>query len=51
MPWFALRHVSEDDLRAVYRFVRDPGPAGVAPEEEPTTAYIVFVPLVPARKP
>ena len=32
MPWFALRDMSDDDLRAVYRFVRSLGVAGeVAP--------------------
>ena len=35
MPWFALRDMSEDDLRAIYRFVRHLGPAG-----EPAPAYV-----------
>jgi hypothetical protein len=35
MPWFALRDMSSDDLRAVYRFVRHLGPAG-----EPAPAYV-----------
>jgi len=30
MPWFALRDMSEQDLRALYRFVRHLGPAGAA---------------------
>jgi len=30
MPWFALRDMSEADLRALHRFVRSLGPAGEA---------------------
>lgn len=30
MPWFALRDMSETDLRALYHFIRALGPAGVA---------------------
>jgi mono/diheme cytochrome c family protein len=35
MPWFALRDMSEADLRAFYRFVRALGPAG-----QPAPAYV-----------
>lgn len=35
MPWFALRDMSHDDLRAIYRFVRFLGPAGT-----PAPAYV-----------
>ena len=35
MPWFALRDMSSDDLRALYRYVRHLGPAG-----EPAPAYV-----------
>ena len=28
MPWFALRDMEESDLRSLYRFVRELGPAG-----------------------
>jgi mono/diheme cytochrome c family protein len=35
MPWFALRDMSEQDLRALHRFVRALGPAG-----EPAPAYV-----------
>jgi mono/diheme cytochrome c family protein len=35
MPWFALRDMREQDLRAIYRFVRSLGPAG-----EPAPAYV-----------
>jgi mono/diheme cytochrome c family protein len=35
MPWFALRDMTEDDLRAFHRFVRSLGAAG-----EPAPAYV-----------
>jgi hypothetical protein len=35
MPWFALRDMSQQDLRAVYRFVRSLGAAG-----KPAPAYV-----------
>lgn len=35
MPWFILRDMADDDLRALYRFVRSLGPAG-----EPAPAYL-----------
>ena len=35
MPWFALRDMDEDDLRSLYRFVRELGPTG-----EPAPAYV-----------
>jgi mono/diheme cytochrome c family protein len=50
MPWFALRQMSDSDLRDVYRFIRSLGPKGhpaplpVAPGQDPTTPYILFVP-------
>ena len=28
MPWFNLRDMSDDDLRAMYRFIRELGPKG-----------------------
>jgi mono/diheme cytochrome c family protein len=48
MPWFALHDMTEQDLRAIYRFVRHLGPSGVAapaflpPEQEPKGPYIQF---------
>jgi mono/diheme cytochrome c family protein len=53
MPWFNVRAMSEVDLRAFYKFVRglgppgDPAPAYLAPNVEPKTPYIVFVPKPP----
>ena len=35
MPWFALRDMQAADLRAIYRFIRHPGPAG-----EPAPAFL-----------
>jgi mono/diheme cytochrome c family protein len=48
MPWFALREMSEQDLRAIYRFIRKLGPAGepapayLPPDQEPPKPYIQF---------
>jgi hypothetical protein len=33
MPWYILREMTEQDLRAMYRFIRSVGPAG---EQAPT---------------
>jgi hypothetical protein len=44
MPWFALRDMTREDLRAVYRYIRHLGPAG-----EPAPAYVP--PGQPARTP
>lgn len=48
MPWFALRDMTEQDLRAIYRFIRKMGPAGepapayLPPDKEPEGPYILF---------
>ena len=48
MPWFVLREMTEQDLRAIYRFIRTLGPAGepapayVPPGQEPPHPYILF---------
>lgn len=48
MPWFALREMKEDDLRAIYRYVRHLGPAGkpapayVPPDREPKPPFVTF---------
>ncbi len=50
MPWFALRDMSDDDLLAVYAYIRSLGPAGIAaptaaaPGQAVTTPYIEFMP-------
>jgi len=52
MPWFALRDMASQDLRAIYRFVKYLGPAGEAapaylpPGQEPKGAFVQF-PLPP----
>ncbi|MFB9847365.1 cytochrome C [Oceanisphaera arctica] len=48
MPWFALRDMTETDLRAIYSLVRYLGPAGepvpayVPPEQEPVGPLVRF---------
>ncbi|HJT60207.1 MAG TPA: c-type cytochrome [Burkholderiales bacterium] len=41
MPWFNVRAMTQDDLRAMYRYIRSLGPAG-----KPAPAY-----LPPGKKP
>jgi mono/diheme cytochrome c family protein len=53
MPWFNLHAMTEDDLRAIYRYTKAMGPAGkpapayVPPGEEPQTPYFSFEPQMP----
>ena len=52
MPWFALRDMSEPDLRAAYRYIRSLGPAGgAAPAYVPpggkVTGPVVMFPAPP----
>ncbi len=58
MPWFALRDMSDADLRAMYRFVRSlgakgtPAPTYAPPGQPVATPYIEFAPKnlpAPAR--
>ena len=48
MPWFALRDMTAQDLRAIYRFTRYLGPAGepapayMPPDQEPKGPYVLF---------
>lgn len=48
MPWFALRDMSEDDLRAIYRFTRHlgaagaPAPAYLTPKQMPEGPFVQF---------
>lgn len=50
MPWFALRDMTDADLSAIYRCIRELGPAGkpapvaVAPGSPVNTAFIDFMP-------
>ncbi len=53
MPFWALNTMTEQDLRAVYQFVKGLGPkglrapVGLSPGEEPKTPFILFVPQAP----
>ncbi|MGE0006604.1 MAG: hypothetical protein AB7S92_13550 [Parvibaculaceae bacterium] len=55
MPWFNLRVFAEDDLRAIYRYVRSmPAddsavPDYVPPDGQPATPHIVMVPQAPKQ--
>jgi len=57
MPWFALRDMTDADVRAIYRYVKSLGPAGkaaptyVPPGGNVTTPFIVFVPQAPPAAP
>jgi mono/diheme cytochrome c family protein len=48
MPWFVLREMTEYDLRAIHRFIRNLGPAGkpapsyLPPDQEPKEPFILF---------
>ena len=48
MPWYTVNKMHEDDLRALYRFIRSlgepgkPAPAYVPPDQEPSTPYALF---------
>lgn len=50
MPWFSLRDMSDQDLKAIYAFVRslggkgEPAPAYVPPGQSAQTPYFEFVP-------
>jgi mono/diheme cytochrome c family protein len=50
MPWFNLNAMHDEDLRALYQFIRYLGPAGepapafVPPGQEPATPYATFPP-------
>ncbi|NMF89176.1 cytochrome C [Aromatoleum petrolei] len=53
MPWSSLRAMSESDLLAIYRYLRDlgaagePAPQAVAPGQPIATPHFVFVPQPP----
>jgi hypothetical protein len=48
MPWFVLREMKEQDLRAIYRFIRHLGLAGepalayIPPDHEPKQPFSLF---------
>lgn len=55
MPWFGLRDMADEDLRAIYRYVRAAGPAGqpapawVPPGQAVSTPVIDFPAPPPAE--
>lgn len=56
MPWFTLNEMKEQDLRALYQFIRHLGPGGqpapafVPPDQEPKPPFALFPPPPPAKK-
>ncbi|EPC03960.1 hypothetical protein L861_01270 [Litchfieldella anticariensis FP35 = DSM 16096] len=54
MPWFNLNHMSEEDSRAMYHYIRSLGPAGESaptyqpPGSEPASPYVAF-PSMPSE--
>lgn len=56
MPWWVLNYMSEDEIRTIYHKVKELGPTGVrepdyvAPDAEPTTPFILFVPQSEGQK-
>jgi len=57
MPWFAVRDMTERDVRAIYRYIRWLGPAGqpapsyVPPDQTPSGPYIQFPAPPPGAAP
>jgi len=55
MPWFNLKAMNDDDLRSIYRFIRNLGakgervPAAAGPGQPVTTPFIVFEPTIEQR--
>ncbi|MDX1516467.1 MAG: c-type cytochrome [Woeseiaceae bacterium] len=55
MPWMNVNRMSEQDARAVYRYLRSLGaagetmPAATMPGVEPTTPYFLLEPTAPRR--
>lgn len=53
MPWMNVSKMSEPDMRALYRYLRALGPAGVTmppalpPEAVPSTPYLSLMPILP----
>lgn len=57
MPWVNVNQMSEQDARAIYRYIRSLGPTGepmpapVPPDQEPTTPYLSLMPIQPVASP
>jgi mono/diheme cytochrome c family protein len=56
MPWPSLHAMSDDDLRAVYAYIKSLGETGVEmpqwvpPGQEPKTPYLSLMPQMPQRE-
>ena len=56
MPWFNLNQMKNEDLRAMYRYIRQLGPEGkpapayVPPDEDPDPPYALFPPPMPSSE-
>jgi hypothetical protein len=48
MPWWSVRATSEPDLRAMYQYIRQLGPAGepaqayLPPDKDPKPPFILY---------
>ncbi|MGA8259666.1 MAG: hypothetical protein WB783_05575 [Arenicellales bacterium] len=48
MPWFSLHHMTDEDLRSIYRFIRSLGadgeaaPKALPPDQTPEGPHVVF---------
>jgi hypothetical protein len=48
MPWWSIRATTEEDLRAIYQYIKQLGPAGepappyLPPDKEPKPPYIQY---------
>lgn len=55
MPWFSLNAMRDADLKSIYRFVRqlgpagEPAPAGLPPGQQPPMPYASFPPPPPSK--
>ena len=53
MPWFNLNKMADEDLSAIYQYIRHLGPGGeaapayVPPDQEPNPPYALFPPPPP----
>jgi len=57
MPWFNLRAMRDGDLKAIYAYIKqlgpagDPSPAYVPPDQEPKGPFVTFPAPPPGAKP
>lgn len=57
MPWFNLRAMKDDDLKAIYAYIRylgpagEPAPANLPPGQEPKGPFVTFPAPPPGAKP